>query len=64
MVQFSGSRAALVTPRFNADLKSKYQTLVTAGKPAKVAITVAIRNFIILANALLKANRNWTPKQA
>lgn len=55
---------ALVATRFNADMKSKYQALVTAGKPAKVAITAVMRKLIIIANALLKANRNWTPKQA
>ena len=53
---------ALVAMRFNPDLKAKYQALKAAGKPAKVAITALMRKLIILANALLKAQRKWTPK--
>ena len=48
---------ALVAMRFNPDLKAKYQQLVGDGKPAKVAITAIMRKLIVLANALLKANR-------
>lgn len=55
---------ALVATRFNSDLKAKYQTLIAAGKPAKVAITAVMRKLIILANALLKAERNWALKLA
>jgi transposase len=55
---------ALVASRFNPDLKAKYRQLVTAGKPAKVALTAIMRKLIVLANALLKANRPWTPKPA
>jgi transposase len=55
---------ALVAMRFNPDLKAKYQQLVDAGKPAKVAIAAIMRKLIVLANALLKANRNWQPKAA
>lgn len=50
---------ALVATRYNADMKTKYQALVAAGKPAKVAITAVMRKLVILANALLKANRSW-----
>ena len=50
---------ALVATRFNADMKTKYRALVAAGKPAKVAITAVMRKLVILANALLKANRSW-----
>ncbi len=55
---------ALVATRFNVDMKAKYQALITAGKPAKVAITAVMRKLIILANALLRANRKWTDKTA
>ena len=55
---------ALVATRFNVDMKAKYQALVAAGKPPKVAITAVMRKLIILANALLKANRTWTPRPA
>lgn len=55
---------ALVAARFNADMKAKYQPLVAAEKPPKVAITAVMRKLIILANALLRANRHWTQKMA
>ncbi|WP_424139826.1 IS110 family transposase [Roseomonas chloroacetimidivorans] len=55
---------ALVAIRFNADMKAKYQALVAAGKPPKVAITAVMRKLLILANALLREHRNWTPKPA
>jgi transposase len=51
---------ALVAARFNPDLKAKYKKLASAGKPAKVALTAVMRKLIVLANALLKAYRNWT----
>lgn len=55
---------ALVAARFNPDLKAKYQHLIKAGKPPKVAITAIMRKLIVLANALLKARRKWAPKTA
>ena len=57
-------RPALVAMRFNADLQAKYNTLISAGKPSKVAITALMRKLIVLANALLRANRKWVPKTA
>lgn len=56
--------SALVAARFNPDIKAKYQQLITAGKPAKVAITVVMQKLIVTANALLKADRLWTPERA
>jgi len=55
---------ALVATRFNPDLKAKYDQLVAAGKPAKVVLTAIMRKLIVLANALLRANRKWAPKPA
>jgi transposase len=55
---------ALVAIRFNADMKSKYQALRAAGKPAKLAITAIMRKLAILANVLLREQRNWKPKAA
>lgn len=55
---------ALVALRCNPDLKEKYERLRAAGKPAKVAIVAVMRNLIEIANALIKANRKWTPKTA
>jgi hypothetical protein len=53
---------ALVAMRFNPDLKVKYQQLVDGGKPAKVAIAAIMRKLLVLANALLKANRPLAAK--
>ena len=70
---FGGGRAdvrqalympALVAARFNPDMKAKYAHLIETGKPAKVALTAIMRKLVVLANALLKANRPWTPKIA
>lgn len=55
---------ALVAMRHNPEFKAKYQALIKAGKPPKVAITALKRKLIELANALIKANRNWEPKGA
>lgn len=55
---------ALVAMRFNPDLKAKYDQLIAAGKPPKVAIVAVMRKLTVLANALLKAGREWTPKTA
>lgn len=55
---------ALVAMRHNPDLKTKYEALCAAGKPAKVAIVAIMRKLIEMANALVKADRTWTPKTA
>lgn len=55
---------ALVATRFNPDLKRKYRALITAGKPAKVAITAVMRKLLLLANALLRDGRTWSSKPA
>ena len=52
---------ALVAMRFNPDLRAKYEKLIAAGKPAKKAITAIMRKLIVLANALLRDNREWAP---
>ena len=55
---------ALVAARFNPDLKRKYQAMIAAGKPPKVALTALMRKLIELANALVQNDRNWRPKEA
>ena len=55
---------ALVAVRFNADLNAKYDSLRAAGKAPKVALTAVMRKLVILANALLRDGRAWTPKPA
>ena len=55
---------ALVAARYNPDLRQKYQTMIQAGKPAKVALTALMRKLIEMANALVRQDREWTPKAA
>jgi transposase len=55
---------ALVAVRFNATMKAKYQALRAAGKASKVALTAIMRKLLILANALLRDGRTWSPKLA
>lgn len=50
---------ALVAVRFNPALKTKYDQLIQAGKPAKVALTAIMRKLIVMANALLRDRRKW-----
>lgn len=52
---------ALVAMRFNPNLKAKYDQLLAAGKASKVAITAIMRKIILLANALLRDGRKWSP---
>ena len=55
---------SFVAARFNPDLKARYQQLIAVGKPAKVALTAIMRKLLVLANALLKGHRKWTPELA
>lgn len=55
---------ALVAVRFNAAMKAKYNTLLAAGKPPKVALIAIMRKLIILANALIRDGRMWSPSPA
>lgn len=54
----------LVAVRFNQSMKAKYEALRTAGKPPKVALTAVMRKLLILANALLRDGRTWSPELA
>ena len=55
---------AIVAIRHNPDFKTKYQSMINAGKPPKVAIIAVMRKLIELANVLIKENRNWVKKDA
>ena len=55
---------ALVAARFNPDLREKYQEFTARGKPPKVAITAIMRKLVILANALIRDDREWSPRGA
>ena len=51
---------ALVAVRFDAAMKARYDALLAAGKPPKVALVAIMRKLLILANALLRDGRTWT----
>jgi transposase len=55
---------ALLAVRFNATMKAKYDAFLSAGKPPKLGTTAIMRKIIILANALVRHDRAWTPKLA
>jgi len=57
-------RRALTMPtltaiRRNRDLAALFTRLRAAGKPAKLALVAAMRKLLILANTLLRENREW-----
>ena len=51
--------AALAAVRVNPPLKAFYQRLRDEGKKPKVALTAVMRKLVILANTLIKEDRNW-----
>jgi len=55
---------ALVAARFNPDLRRKYQSMTSAGKPAKLALTALMRKLLELANALIAQDHTWLPRKA
>jgi len=55
--------AALAASRCNPDLRTFYQRLISAGKPPKLALTAVMRKLIILANTLIREDRQWTPSR-
>jgi hypothetical protein len=59
--------SALPTPSHPVHLRvtvPKYQALIRAGMPPKLAITAVMRKLLLLANTLLRDRRTWTPKLA
>ena len=50
---------ALTAIRRNRDLAALFTRLRAAGKPAKLALVAAMRKLLILANTLLRENREW-----
>ena len=53
---------ALVAARFNPDLKAKYQALLAAGKPAKVALTAIMRKAHHPGQCALARSAKLVPK--
>ena len=52
--------AATSAIKFNPDMKSFYDRLIGEGKAHKVALTAVMRKLVILANVLVRDDRNWT----
>ena len=50
---------AIVATQYNPDLKAQYERMKAAGKPSKVALTAIMRKLLILANTLVKEDREW-----
>jgi len=55
--------AALSAARANPQLKTFHQRLRDHGKKPKVALTAVMRKLIILANTLIKEDRQWLPSK-
>lgn len=51
----------LTAIRYNPSLKTLYQRLIGRGKPAKVALTAAMRKPLTILNAILKHQTPWQP---
>ena len=51
--------AALVATRCNPAIRTFYQRLVKAGKPKKLALTAAMRNLVVILNAILRTGTPW-----
>ena len=54
--------AAVTAITHNPDLARKHRNLLGLGKPPKVAFTPIMRKLVVLANALLRQDREWTPQ--
>lgn len=55
---------AILATRFNPDMKAKYEQLISAGKCKKQAITAVMRKLVVMANALLRDDREWVEQPA
>ncbi len=55
--------ASISAIRCNAIIKTFYQRLRQAGKPAKVAIVACMRKLLTILNAMVKSNTPWHDNQ-
>ena len=51
--------AALVATKFNPVIRTFYQRLRAAGKPANVALTACMRKLLIILNAMVRTGERW-----
>jgi transposase len=53
--------ATLSAVRYDPVLKSFYERLKAAGKPAKVALVACKRKLLTIINAIIKSGTPWQP---
>ena len=53
--------AVVSAVRFNPVIRTFYQRLRQAGKPAKVALTAGMRKLLIILNAMARDGQTWQP---
>jgi transposase len=53
----------LAAIRGNSEIAAFHRKLVEKGKPAKVALTAAMRNLLTRLNAMVKQNQPWSSPQ-
>ena len=53
--------ATVSATRFNPAIKTFYQRLRQAGKPAKVALTASMRKLLSILNAIARNRQPWHP---
>ncbi len=51
--------ATLVATRFNPRVRERYQRLLGAGKPKKVALVACMRKLLVVLNQMLKTKTRW-----
>lgn len=56
--------AALSATRFNPIIRSFYDRLIAAGKPAKVALTACMRKLLTILNAMMRTQTYWQSQKA
>jgi len=55
---------AMVSARYNPQLKVFRDKLVAAGKPKTLALIAVVRKLITILNAILRNNHPWQPNTA
>jgi len=56
--------AAVSAIRCNPVIRSMYERLRSAGKPAKVAIVACMRKLLVMLNAMLRSGTPWMRQAA
>jgi transposase len=56
--------ATLSAIRFNPIIRTFYERLKAAGKPAKVALTACMRKLLTILNAMMHSGKTWQPHLA